>query len=396
MAASTANTAVAIAIQAVADTFTTPIQPADLMPVSQLSLRIDGITIANDEYTGSSMRNGDAVAGKRVTLSYRIKMRAPGGASPPAANAFLLGRVLQAAKMTELLTTAAIPAAPEALGAGSTTTSATLGITAAATADLYKALPLLLSSKGATFKQQLTAIRSYSAAKAAALPETLGAVPTGNYQIPKSVAYLRSNSSADPVQLSQSVWLGGNRYDLKNCALTQCQFVVPVSAQQAQYPEIQVTYDCTISAYTNEAAPAVASLGAIPLFKDGEQHLAMFEIGGQTFTVDLGITGEAPPNPNKPDGTDPSQLVGSTARLSVRRQQYAKNVFDSMALADAQSQHPFYAMWGTGSGTIVQVLVPDARFNYPSPDLGGNFVMEDGELLIDALDRSVAIIFPYS
>lgn len=397
MPASTANTAVAIAIQATAGVFTAPIQPADLMPVSQLRLQIDGVTIASDEYTGSPIRNGDNVAGKRVSLSYRVKARPPGGSDVPAANAFLLGRVLQAAKLTEVRTIAAIPAAPEALGAGSTTTKAKLGASAAATAGLYKGLPLLLSDKGAGFKAQLTAIRAYAANKDADLVETLGAIPAANYQIPKHIAYMRSVSSTDPIALSQSVWLGGNRYDLKDCRLTQLRFTAPVSTRdQAAFPEFEVSFDVTIDAYAEQASPAIPSLGAVPLFRDGEQHVALKEVGGQNFNIDFGIQGEFPPNPNKEDGSDPSQLVGSTASLTMRRQFYSKSVFDTLALADAQTQHPFYAMWGTGSGSIIQVIVPDARFNYQNPDLGGGVVMEDGTLFIDAFDRGVIFAFPYS
>lgn len=103
MAGKSNNTAVAVAIQSVVDTFTTPSQPADLMPVSNLRMNIEGVTIANDEYTGSPFKNADAVAGKRATLSYNIKLRPPGGVAVPAANAFLLGRVLQAAKMLSLI-----------------------------------------------------------------------------------------------------------------------------------------------------------------------------------------------------------------------------------------------------------------------------------------------------
>lgn len=396
MAAPTANTAVAIAIQGAPGVFTVPVQPGDLMPVSQLRLQIDGVTIANDEYTGSPIRQGDSVGGKRVSLSYRIKARPPGGGAVPAANAFLLGRVLQAAKLTEVRTTAAIPAAPEALGLGSTTTKAKLGVTAAATVALYKAMPLLLSDKGATFKAQLTAIRAYSAAKDADLAETLAAIPAANYQIPQHLAYMRSITSTDPIALSQSVWLGGNRYDLKDCRLTQLRFTAPVSTRdQLAYPEFEVSFDVTIDAYAAQAAPAVPTGGTVPLFRDGEQHLALAEVGGQNFNIDFGIQGEFPPNPNKPDGSDPSQLVSSTATLSVRRQFYAKNVFDSLALADAQTQHPFYAMWGTGTGNIIQVIVPDGRFNFANPDLGGGVVMEDGELYIDAFDRGVSFVFPY-
>lgn len=395
MARKSNNIAVAVAIQSVTDTFTTPSQPADLMPVSQLRMQVDGVTITNDEYTGSPIKNADAVAGKRVTLSYNVKLRPPGGASIPTANAFLIGRILQAAKFTELRTSSAIPAAAEA-GTSGTTTALTLGAGAAATADLYKGMAILLLGQGSTFKERLSAIRSYTAAKVATFAEQFGSAVSGNYQIPPQIGYMRSVTSSDPILLSHQIWLDGHRFNLMNCRVTSLNIVVPTSTKdQAAYPELQVTYDATISGNAAESTPAVPSIGAIPLYKDGDGHLAYTRIGLQTFTVDLGIQTENPPNPNKADGTDAPELIASTASVTMTRQSYLPATLDSLALADAQANHSFFAQWGNGSAWgMVQIVVPDARFDYQSPDTGGNLIMESGRILIDALDRGVCINFP--
>lgn len=396
MARKTNNSAVAIVIQPVADTFTTPAQPADLMPVSNLRLQIDGVTIANDEYTGSPFKNADTVGGKRATLSYNVKMRPPGGGSVPAANAFLLGRVLQAAKFTELRTSTAIPAAPEA-GTSGTTTALTLGAGAAATADLYKGMAISLASMGTSYRTRMSAIRAYTAAKVATFLETFGSSVTGNYQIPPQLSYIRDVSSADPIILSHQIWLDGLRYDLMNARVSSFQIVVPTSTKdQAAFPEVQVSYDVTIvGTPTAQATPSVTPLGAIPLFKDGDFWLNGASLGVQTFTLDLGIQIENPPNPNKVDGVDMSDIVGGTARVSMTRQSYLPSVFDSLALADAQSLMGLWAQWGSAAGALTQIAVPDGRLNYQSPDTGGNLIMESGDLLIDAFNRSVVINFPY-
>ena len=394
MALKSNNTAVAIAIQSVVDTFLAPTQPGDLIPVSSLKLDIQGVTIANDEYTGSPFKNGDVVAGKRVSLSYNVKLRPPGGATIPAANALLIGRILQGAKFTEVRTTAAIPVAPEALGAGSTARAAKLGTTALATVDLYKGMAILLGA--GTYKQNLSAIRTNDATKLATLVEDLGGVPTGNYQIPQQITYTRSVSSADPILLSQQVWLNGHRFDLKNCRVTSLSIVVPTSTKdQAAYPELQVTYDATIDANSADATPAVPAAGIIPLFKDGDCSVAYTKVGSQTFTLDLGIQTENPPNPNKVDGVDAAELVGGVAMVNMTRQKYLPATLDTLALADAQAYQPFFAQWGSGvAWGMVQIIVPDCRFDFQNPDLGGNLIMESGRLLIDALDKGVVINFP--
>ncbi|QZP06797.1 hypothetical protein [Caenibius sp. WL] len=395
MALKTAKTALAIALQVGgAGVFANPTS-ADIYPISQARLDIQGQTLDNDEYLGQIFRNAPDIAGKRVTLGFNVKLRPPGG-TIPTANAFIPGRLLQAAKYTEIVNTTAIPAAPEAVGAGSTTTAVTLGATAAATANLYKAFPLLITDNGATYKERLTAIRSYSAAKVAVLMEELGAIPAANYQIPSFLGYARSIDETDPPLLSAKIWIDGHRFDLIDLRCTGAQFVVPTTTRdQAAYPEMQFTFDCRIHANSAEATPAITPLGAVPLFRNGDLMLNRVRIGASTFTIDNGVQTEDPPNPNQPEGVDAAEMVGGTATVSLTWQKYLPSVIDPLALADAQAQHPFFAQWGNGPGSIVQINVPDARLNYSNPDLGGQLVMQSTDLMIDAFDRAIMIAFPY-
>lgn len=395
MAGKSNNTAVAVAIQSVVDTFTVPTQPGDLMPVSNLRMNIEGVTIANDEYTGSPFRNADTVAGKRATLSYNIKLRPPGGVAVPAANAFLLGRVLQAAKMTEVRTATAIPASAEA-GTAGTTTALTLGAGATGTADLYKGMAISLVGMGATYKDRMTAIRSYTALKVATMLQTYGSSITGNYQIPTQIGYMRDVSATDPIILSQQVWLDGHRFNLVNCRVTSLQIVIPTSTKdQAAYPEVQVTFDVQIDSHAANATPTVPSLGAIPLYKDGKFWLNNTQLGVQTFTVDMGLQTENPPNPNKVDGVDAAELVGGMGSVNMTRQKYLPATFDSLTLAEAQGNMGLFAQWGSAAGQMVQVVIPDGRLNFQNPDTGGAILMESGDLMIDALSRGICINFPY-
>lgn len=387
------NTAMAVVIQTAEGTFDDP--GTDYLNISNLRLQVAGVTVTNDEYTGSVVKNGPEVSGKRFTATFNAYLRPPGGADVPAADAFILGRILQAAKMTELRTTTAIPAVAEAIAAG-TTTTITLGAGATGTADLYKGLAVLLQDLGATAKAQMTSIRAYTAGKVATLPETLGGVPTGKYQIPKQLSYLASIAAADPDFLSTQFWFGGDRWDVRDCRVTGLRFVIPTTTStQAQFPMIEVTVDGTIDATAVEACPAITPAGTVPLFRDGDQWLANVQVGGSSFTVDMGLTAERPPNPNEATGDDAPQITGSTRQLSMTRQKYVKTTFDTMALADAQAQHAFFAQWGSTAGQMVQIIIPDARFDFQNPDLGGSFAMESGNLYIDAYDRAICVNFAY-
>ena len=393
MAGKTTNISLAIAKQPSADTYVDP--TTNYMPISQCRFAIEGQTIASDEYTGTPWKKGDDVSGKRATLSYNVKLRPPGGAAPPAADAWLPGLILQAAKFLENRVTTAIPAAAEAVASG-TTTSVTLAAGAAATADLYNGYAISLSDNGATYKARMTAIRDYTAAKVASLMETLSGAPAANYQMPKQLNYFLDATSTDPTLISQELNLDGHRYDLMNCRPSGLQLVVPTSTKnQTLYPELQVSWEMDIYANAAEATPTVAALGAVPFFKDGDAWLSLKALGVETFTIDLGIQTEFPPNPNKVDGVDAAEFVGAQAKLSMTRQKYLPAVIDTLALADAQALHSFFTQWGSAAGAMVQLSVLDCRFNYQSPDTGGALLKEGGDFFIDPYDRVVSLTFPY-
>lgn len=394
MALNSQSVALAVVKQPVADTFVDP-TTAGLMPVSQMRFAIEGVKVANDEYTGSVFRNADSVAGKKVTGSFNVKLRPPGGSNPPSADAFLPGLILQAAKFTEVRTTTAVPSSAEAGSSGSTT-GLTLGAGATGTADLYKGMAIALAGMGTNYRERMTAIVAYTAGKVATFPETFGSNVSGNYQIPKQLQYVWDVSSADPTLLSFKVWLDGHRFDLKNVRISGMQFVVPTSTKdQAAYPEMQVTYTADIEANSEEATPAIPALGAIPLFKGGDCWLNKVAIGTQTFTIDMGLSIEYPPNPNKVDGSDAAELTGGTAKVTMTRQKYLPSVLDPLALADAQTTVPFWAQWGSAAGAMVQITVTDGRVDYSNPDLGGNLIMESGDVLVDPGTKRISITFPY-
>lgn len=394
MALQTNKIALAVVKQPVAGTFVAP-TASDYLPISNLRFTSNGVTVQNNEYTGSVFRNADEVAGVTEEITFNVKVRGPGGTDVPAADAFIFGRILQAAKFTESRLTAAVPAAPEAL-TSPTTTGATLGTGAAATANLYKGLAIILTAIGATTPRRLSAVRSYTAAKAVAWVEALAAAPTGTYQIPKQLSYLRSVDSTDPTFLSMYLWRGGKKYALRDVRISGLRMNITGSTRDAAtLPEYEVTAMVTLDSYIDEAAPTVPSLGVIPKWKDGKFHAALFATGGTDLNIDFGLRAAYPPNPNQVSGSDAGELIEAVTSLSMSRLEYLKAQLDTRALADAQSQHPVFAQWGQTSGNIIQVVIPDARFNYQNADDGGEFAMESGDMFVDVFDRQVCINFPY-
>lgn len=395
MALKSRNTALAVVIQAARGTYDAPNSTTDLVTgFSNCRLSIDGITVADDTYTGSVFTNADAIAGKRVTLSGNLKLKPP--SSLPAANDFILGRLLQSGKFSEVRTATAIPASQEAVGSTGTTTTANLGTSASTTDSIYRGFPIMISDNGSTYKQQLTAIREYTGTgKIAELMETLAAAPNDEYQIPDFIGYFRDVTSADPEVLSAKLWISGFRYDLYDCGMTSLRLVLPTSTkQQAAYPEFEFTQDCTIYATADEATPTIPATGQPPLIKDGKAFFNKIAWGMQTVSIDLGLNADYPPNPNLPDGTDAPEIAGGSATAQMTAQKYLKAVQDMLALADAQAYHPLFMQWGSSAWGTVQITIPDGRLNFPNPDLSGGIVLEQTDLYIDVLDRNLNIVFP--
>lgn len=396
MARKTNKTCIAVVMQTTAGTFDTPNSSTDALAISNLQFSIQGVTVANNEYTGTIHKSGDDLAGKIVSGSFNVYLRPPGGSDVPAAGAYLPGRILRAAKFTEVRTTAAIPSSAEPLGSGSTETAAKLGSTATGTADLYKSMALILSSIASNSYDKLTAIRAYAANKTATLMETLGAVPTGNYQIPKQLSYQRDITEADAPFLSSSLWIDGLRYDLVDMSVSGLRLSIPVSTRDsASQPMMEVSFTATIDDYADEATPTIPAAGAVPLFKDGKFFVAGVAVGGSSVSLDFGIRNAYPPNPNFTDGSAGGEIVESRTTVNMDRQAYLKAELDTLALAEAQTQHGVFAQWGYTSGKHVQIVIPDARFNYQSPNLGQDFVTEQGDMWVDVASKNVAINFAY-
>lgn len=383
----------ALTVQSGAGIYNAPTS-ADAYPVFNLRPQIAGVTIDNPEYLGTVHRPGPVVGGKTAAITCSFLLRPPGGAAPPVAGAYIPGRALRSIGFTENIVSAAIPAAPEALGTGSTTTAAKLGTTAAATADLYRGLALNLAA-GGVYPRSLTAIRAYDAAKLATVAETFGAAPTGNYQIPRQLAYQLSDA-APSILLSAACWLGTRRYNMVDLAPQSATLNFPVSTREnLQYPSLDVTFAGDLHSDADETAPTIAALGAVPLFRDGDFWVANRALGGSSFSIDLGLSLGFPPNPNRTSGNDAAQVTGTTRSISLNLNQAAKSAIDLIGLADAQAYHALWAQFGYAAGAIVSLLVPDARFNYQSPDPSGDFVTTQGDMIIDGANKSINLLFPY-
>lgn len=366
---------------------------SDLMPCANLSWTPNAITADNPEYTGSINRVGPGVFGATYDVTATFLIRGPGGSNPPAANAFILGRVLQSLGFSEQVISTAIPVAPEALSAGSTT-GFTMGAGATGTLDLYKALAVKVPFLGSS-PLDLSMIRSYAANKATVIGETAGGVITGNYQIPKQLAYTLSGTGTPP-SLSLSLWEGARRYDFIDAVPSSGKLTFPTAARESvDFAKLEVTFAADLYNYSDEAAPSIPSLGAVPAYRGGKLHIAQKAMGGSSISIDLGLKVAYPPNPNKTSGSDAPQLTETRRTISMDLNQEAKSYQDLIALATGQLYYPIQGLFGFYPGNYVGFIATDARFNFAKTNEGGDFVTTSGEAWIDGPDKTLSLVFPY-
>jgi len=387
--------AFAVVKEVTSGTFVAPSNTADLLQIADIKVQIDGITVDINEYTGSIHKVGSVVLGKSLTVSGKLYLRGPGTSTPPVADAWIPGRILQAGGLAETVTSTAIPAAPEAVSAG-TTTGFTLGAGATGTLDLYKAMMIKLATGlGGTGNKLYTMIRSYAASKAATIAETASGAITGNYQLPKQLSYRTSTSSTIPT-LSTSNWMGNYRVDGVGMAISALKFVMPTTGRNASEPpyfEFTLTGDVYQDA--DETCPIVTAGLAIPPYRDGKLWVGNTQMGGTSFDVDFNATVAYPPNPNNASGNETALLTGTQRKVSLNLNQYSKATKDFIALADAQSYNAVMALWGSATGNMFGFLVSDARFNYRSPDNSAEYVTSTGEMFVDDANRTVSLCIPF-
>ena len=362
---------------------------ADCIDVSSVSFTPNSQTTQDPRYSGTIHRPGDQLRGVNYDVTFEWLIHGYSGAIP-AAGAFLPGRVLIGLGFTEQRIATAI--GPEAYTAGGTT-GLTLGTTAVGTAGLYKGAAISLTGIGAA-PLGLAMIRDYTAGKIATLARDRALAATGSYSIPPQLAYVLS-SVAPVAGASITLWEDGHRMNFRDMVPTSGRIELVTASREGgdNFCKISATFSGTLYSEADEACPTVPITIPIPSFRDGQHDVALKQIGGSSVTIDLGVRSAYPPNPNQLDGSDPGVLVETRRTVSYELNKVQRSVVDFNALALAQTNHPFQALWGLSSGNYMGVLIDNQRFNYRSSAEGQDFITTSGDAWIDGVDKAIALTF---
>lgn len=393
------QTAMAIIIQAVAGTFTNP-TAADIVPVSAPTNSEDMISTEDPTATGSVMVAPRIFLGKTATISATAPLRGPAGATPFAANAWPLGRVLQSAGFAEIRNAAAIAGA---LQAGSTTTALKLAAAATppvATDDYYIGWPIQQANIGAGAIKGTSIIQDYDATtRLATLGETMGVAPAAAaaYTIPPCVVYqLGTLTTATPI-LSVSVWKGGKRYNYRDCRVSQLTIDMPVSNEQNQvFPSIEFSLKGLpdVVPLIDEASPVLttAQLTTIAPYRNGKFTLDKVALGHQSTRYQLGSDVAGASNAAAAAGQDGYDTMSATRTLDLDLNQMAITDFDLEARVVAQTEISQMSVWGGAGGNRFGFLAPSLALNpLNNPGDRNGFVNLTGNAAFVAVDKSATL-----
>jgi hypothetical protein len=311
----------------------------------------DPVVVENPELTGSLDRSPGIVGGLRPRIRLRIPLRGSG----TAATAPEWGRLLRCSTMAEGITAAAI-GAPTAATAG-TTTTLTLATPFAATAQLYRGMPLLISGD----RTLTTGITDYTAARVATLGETMATAGTVTTlgQIPPHVLYSPNSDEAVYRTATLYFYADGLRWRFTGAVGT---WSLELSTGGIGFLVFELR-----AQMLDKAAAALptgwntAIRPTPPRFVGGRCQLNQQVARARRVMLEAGVSVTMPDNPEATEGYDPAVPVERDARGSIDP---LMNTTTAVALFNAFRQGTamsLMAILGVTAGNRFCVIAPAAK-----------------------------------
>lgn len=387
--------AMAIAIQPTPGTFNAPNTTTDLIAAAQVTNSVDALTATDPTVTGSIWQAPDINLGQKATVGGTIPLRGPAGASPPAGNAWVPGRVMQACGWSETIKATATTGVT--LQAGSSTTALVLANTESATDNFLLGAPVKQANLGSGFTQY-SIIRSYvGASKTAQLAETMGVAPsTGDaYEIPAHMRYVLGTLTSAPPLLSISVWRDKKRYDYRDWSPTQWKLDIPVSNDaNTNFPSIEFSGNGQLVAEADDTTPAIPSALiqiALAPVRAGKFFLDKVKLGHQQLTFTTSMEVGAASNQNATPGQDGYDILSGQRTVDLDLNQMNVSDFNVKSRVDAGTVMPVLSTWGIGAGNNFGFMMSNLRLNPLNNAERNGYVSITGNAVVTDVDKSAAL-----
>ncbi len=326
-----------------------------------------------NEDTGSldrGERRAVAVTEQIRSKVYLVGTNAPG--TPPK-----WGRLMPALGWAEVITAAAIPAAPEAVGAGSSTTRVVLGASSSAVDQIYRGMPLALSGD----MNVVTFISDYDGAtKTATVTDTLPSAPaalTTTWQILPNVLY-RPASVGLPV-IAAEIYLDGVRVRADgirgNAALNFGVRGVGSLDLTLQGRHVDEA-DAAVPAVTDSRPPK-------PVFRAGVALLDRRPLAINSASLDPQMSVELPDDPNTPMGHGVAEAGARQMQLTLDPEmRLIADGGDVMGDLLSGREMIAHLRYGATAGNRIALTVPRAAIAEAGRGTRGSF--RTRELNLDA------------
>jgi len=388
-----ANSGFALTIQPTQGVYNEPNSNTDMIPISSPDNGSDPITADDPTENGALWNSPRQLIGRRGRAGATVMLRGPGGSAPPAAGAWGIGRILQAAGFTELRNATAITGTAQA---GGTTSSIVLASSESAVDDFYKGMPIQHANIGAADTIRGTSlVRGYTGAnKSAVLMETMGAaVAAGTYRIPPCLAYVLSIGGNIPL-LSAKVWRHRKAYRYRDCALNAFALNIPVANDQnTDLPSIEFSMVGVPEQSSDELTPTIPQsfLTPVPAAKAGKFAFAGLKLGHQSLRLEFALETGAPPNQNFDAGQEAYEIMSGSRTQNLDLNEMLRATLDLDNLVDTQTPVATLSGWGSAPGQRFLAGVPNAYLDPLSPTGRNGFLGVSGTASPSDIDRSLAL-----
>lgn len=388
-------TGVAVTIQPTPNTYNEP-GLADMIAVSSPDNGEDMISADDPTLTGGVWTTPRQFLGTKGRAGATFAMRGPGGASPPAANAWVPGRILQAVGFTEVINPTAITGTA---GAGGSTSSIVLAAPQSGVDDFYNGYPIQHATIGAGRAKGTTLIRDYAGGtKTATLAETVGsAIVAGNFTIPAFLGYVLSTAASVPL-LSAAVWRHKKKYGYRDCAVASFAINIPVNNDQTtDLPTIEFGLVGVPVDPIDQMSPTLPSalLTPVPAAKAGKFTFNGLKLGHQTLRLEFGLETGAPPNQNFDAGQEGYELLSGTRTMTLDLNEQLVSQLDINGLVKNQALVPVVSGWGAAAGQSFMFGILNALLDPFNPTPRNGFVGLAGGGVPNDPDRALSLSIIY-
>lgn len=330
----------------------------------------------SNESNGSLAAASPMVVGQPSTISFRARLKGAGAGTvySPTVRPPLHAPLSACGWMGQY--TAAIAAM--ALTAG-TAQSATLGNNFAATAQLYRGMPLVLA--GAPAAGRLPLIADYSAARVATLTDAYSAALSAGNTAALPANWLYTPTTPVDPSARASMHPCGTIQWFEDGSLhtwTDCRGTVDLDGNSGKPGFAAFSFtgiyqgrtDAPVSVsavYAGQSAPLLAmGAGTAPAFQVARRGLAISQ-----WSLKSGSNTESPDDPNTPIGFGGGQLGERAYMLEIDPLVTQVATRNSLADIAAYSQYPAGIQLGNVSGNRVSIMVGTAQPVETSPSKRG-------------------------